>query len=1025
MTVFAARPAGFACLTGARRGLVRSARALAGAALLALTGALVLPVTVEAQSRYTYTSNLSEDTDHYHLILANRSKAQGFHTGNRSDGYKLDSVQIRIQKPTNSTRGMRVRLYDESGGGPGNSIFEFVARDIPTGTNNVRFYAPGGARLDPDTDYFIVFETQGVTGDNLRAAITTDHDQQEFSDWWIHNERHYVDTDTVSNDWVEDDTRIYQISVRGYDAEDRPRVRAIGSAEAPSGGAYQAGDEIAVNVRFNESVDVTGTPRLPLTIGDETRYADYSSTNGAILTFSYTVQVFDYDADGFHVEDSSLELNGGAIKRANTNRNADLDHPALAADPDYAVDARADAPDAPMGLTATARGATIVDLAWTAPAADGGSAITGYRIEVSDDGSTGGWNELVDDTGSADTEYSHAGLFAGQTQHYRVSAINAAGTSDASDSRSATTSTTCIRYTGDIWCGLVTVADLRANDYGYIEAISAGGLSEEDFRVGPEKYTIDAVFAKGSGALSLSLTSALTDDHRARLELYIQGESDAFPFSTAMYFSGTHVYRWEGRGLEWQPGSTVALRLWFSNSAPVFAETALTLTVPENSAAGAAVGAPLTATDADSGDTLAYSLEGPDAASFTIDETSGQVRTGTGVTYNYEAPKNSYSVTVKADDGNGRADTIDVTINVADDDTEAPGAPDAPHVSAASVSSLRVSWAAPANDGPPITDYDYRHRRTSPPGAWTPVTGTTITGLSATIQGLAENTSYDVQVRATNAEGTGEWSASGRAAPDANAAPAFTSPATFEVVENRTVVGAVRAADSNAEDAVSGYTITGGADHGFFSIGFASGTLAFDAALNYEDAQDRDADNRYEVTVQASSGAGEREKTATQTITVTVTDDNTEAPGAPAAPDVSAALMSSLDVSWAAPANAGPPITDYDYRYRTASSQGAWTEVTGTTITGLSATIRDLAENTSYDVQVRATNAEGAGAWSASGRGATFSASGCALNPGDTWCGSSRLGIPRLPVARLMDSWLPQASIPRWATCPVRLSCTE
>ena len=170
----------------------------------------------------------------------------------------------------------------------------------------------------------------------------------------------------------------------------------------------------------------------------------------------------------------------------------------------------------------------------------------------------------------------------------------------------------------------------------------------------------------------------------------------------------------------------------------------------------------MTATDADSGDTLAYSLEGPDAASFTIDETSGQVRTGTGVTYNYEAPKNSYSVVVKADDGNGRADTIDVTINVADDDTEAPGAPGAPDVSAASVSSLTVTWSAPDNDGPPITDYDYRYRRTASQGAWTAVTDTAITGLSTTIRGLADGTSYDVQVRATNAEGTGEWSASGR-----------------------------------------------------------------------------------------------------------------------------------------------------------------------------------------------------------------------------------------------------------------------
>ena len=49
--VFAAgRPAGLARVAGARRGLVRSARALAAAALLALFGGLALPATAEAQT---------------------------------------------------------------------------------------------------------------------------------------------------------------------------------------------------------------------------------------------------------------------------------------------------------------------------------------------------------------------------------------------------------------------------------------------------------------------------------------------------------------------------------------------------------------------------------------------------------------------------------------------------------------------------------------------------------------------------------------------------------------------------------------------------------------------------------------------------------------------------------------------------------------------------------------------------------------------------------------------------------------
>ena len=44
----------------------------------------------------------------------------------------------------------------------------------------------------------------------------------------------------------------------------------------------------------------------------------------------------------------------------------------------------------------------------------------------------------------------------------------------------------------------------------------------------------------------------------------------------------------------------------------------------------------VTATDADPGDTLTYTLEGTDVASFDIVSTSGQIRTKTGVTYDHE-----------------------------------------------------------------------------------------------------------------------------------------------------------------------------------------------------------------------------------------------------------------------------------------------------------------------------------------------------------------------------------------------------
>ena len=93
---------------------------------------------------------------------------------------------------------------------------------------------------------------------------------------------------------------------------------------------------------------------------------------------------------------------------------------------------------APTDLTATAVGRNRIDLSWTAPTDDGGSAITGYRIESSADGSAG-WTDLVADTSMTATTHSNTGLMPNTTRYYRVSAINGEGTSEPSDTANATT----------------------------------------------------------------------------------------------------------------------------------------------------------------------------------------------------------------------------------------------------------------------------------------------------------------------------------------------------------------------------------------------------------------------------------------------------------------------------------------------------------------------------------------------------------------------------------------------------------
>ncbi len=397
-----------------------------------------------------------------------------------------------------------------------------------------------------------------------------------------------------------------------------------------------------------------------------------------------------------------------------------------------------------------------------------------------------------------------------------------------------------------------------------------------------------------------------------------------------------------------------------ANNAPVFAAASHTRSVAENSAANTNIGDPIpAATDADS-DPLTYTMEGTDASSFTFDASTRQIKTKASVTYDHEA-KSSYSVTIKASDGTA-SDTVTVTISVTDV-AEPPAKPSAPTVSGASTTSVSVSWSAPTNTGKPaITNYDLRYRAGSS-GSWSNGPQN-VTGTTATISGLTANTSYQVQVRATNAEGDGPWSDAGTGSTNTNNAPSFSASShTRSVAENsaaNTNIGDPIPAATDADSDPLTYTMEG-TDASSFTFDASTRQIKTKASVTY----DHEAKSSYSVTIKASDG------TASDTVTVTISvTDVAEPPAKPSAPTVSGASTTSVSVSWSAPTNTGKPaITSYDLQYR-AGSSGSWSNGPQN-VTGTTATISGLTANTSYQVQVRATNAEGDGPWSDAGTGST------------------------------------------------------
>ena len=142
----------------------------------------------------------------------------------------------------------------------------------------------------------------------------------------------------------------------------------------------------------------------------------------------------------------------------------------------------ATAPDAPTGLSATADGQTQIDLSWTAPSDDGGANITGYRIEVSTDGSS--WSDLVTNTNSTSTSSSHTGLTAGSARHYRVSAINSAGTGPASNVDNATTDSPPAATAPNAPTGLSATADGQTEiDLSWTAPSDDGGANITGYRI--------------------------------------------------------------------------------------------------------------------------------------------------------------------------------------------------------------------------------------------------------------------------------------------------------------------------------------------------------------------------------------------------------------------------------------------------------------------------------------------------------------------------------------------------------------
>ena len=626
-----------------------------------------------------------------------------------------------------------------------------------------------------------------------------------------------------------------------------PKVSSLDISSNPgSDQTYAAEDVIEVRVTLNETVKVTGTPRLRLRVGSRNRPADYlRGMDTATLVFGYEVADGDEDTGGVSIEAGRIALNRGTIEDEAENA-AELDHEALATQAGHQVDGVR-----PSLLSAAVDGSSLT-LTY-------GEALDGGSRPVSGD-----FTVEVGGSGRSVTGVSISGSVVTMTLNPAV----------------------------------------EHGDTGIRVSYSPGA-----------RPLRDAVGNDARGLSSRSLTNTT-------------GAPNTVPEITS-------------------PSS---------------------FDVPENQM----VARRLAARDTDPGDEVTgWSIVGgADQSEFSIASDTGELSFRDPP--DFEAPgDNQYLVTVEVKSGAGAREleaeqtfTIRVT-----DEREPPEVPEAPTFSGETADSLEVSWSEPDNTGPDITDYDVQYREKG--------TGRFIDGdqqgpgLTLTLTDLKPGTVYEVQVRATNDEGTSGWSESGEGMTVApltvvmasGTDPPVSGPFTVRFSFSEPVTGFSASDIETGQDpaCVDDQNNTVFCDPGIGGLQTADDRVFTTTVTPWTDRVAHSYTLRLTVpggAVRSSVGSKPNEEPE-EPLEVRVSP-----PGAPE-PISSMGLRASVgsgsvSLSWNLPSdNGGSAIIRYEVRYQAVGE--AWSEWEKVGAGARGVTVGNLVNGREYIFEVRAVNVLGKG----------------------------------------------------------------
>ena len=602
-------------------------------------------------------------------------------------------------------------------------------------------------------------------------------------------------------------------------------------------------------------------------------------------------------------------------------------------------------PDAPDSPTLTAKDRAI-DASWTAPTETGGSAITGYSVRYCDQSTqcdaANEWTTRTISSAST-TTYTISSLTNGKTYEVQVAAKNRKGLSGWSYSAYATPAALPSKPTS-----LAVEAAHQSLRVTWTASVDNGSTVtgyEVEYRKQNSDNTWPSTWTSHSHSDTSTSTTIDTLTNGSKYQVRVQATSSNGNSGWTTAVTGTPAA---------VPDAPDSPTLTSGDR-----KIDLTWYEPSNDN-GSAV------TDYDvryrkCTATPKTCTSSPTWGNWT--NRSGETATDTTTSASLTSLTNgtAYQVQVRAQNANGESPWSSAASAIP---AGKPAKPSTPTVTIGD-QQLTVTWTAPSDNGSAITSYSVEYCTSTDDCTddtnWYD-SGHSDTTTTVDITGLTNGTAYKVRVRGTNGVGDGQWSTSATGTPVGK--PSAPDTVTVSSGNARLIVSWNTPTDNGAT--VSGFKVrycnTGDANKDCYSdyddwstknVSGASTRTTTITGLTNGDSYD------LEIATRSSNG-GDSDWSSAGSGTP-------GAPNAPSAPSLSAG-DGQITVTWTKPSKNHSEITQYEIAYCNNTdgdcTNGNWSADYHSDTNSLSLTLTSLDNGKSYKVRVRASNDQGAGAWS-------------------------------------------------------------